>query len=395
MRGYSAFTGIILIALCVCSSVLGQGLLNPPGAPVPTMKTLGQLEPREIISSLPYTISDDGTYCIIRDLVGQAGTNGITIAADSVMLDLNGFSLIGVSGSEAGVHVANTVFDKALNIRIQNGVICNWGAEGINAEFVDGIFIMNMNIFSNSDYGIKSGGDARIDSCNASYNLGGMWVGNASVLEGCTASYNTSGYGIYANEGSSLIGCASRQNSIAGFHVSDGSMSGCASTRNAGHGIMGGGSTLINCSVDDNGGDGIRGAAVVAACQANSNDGDGIWTSGGSLIRDCRCEDNGSDGIESSDNNFIVNNLCQGNGTATNNGCGIYISGRDNRIEANNVVDNDIGIYVKNSGNLIVRNSASGNTTNYVLDSLSRYGPIETDLSGVITNLNPWTNFEF
>jgi len=33
-----------------------QGPLTPSGAPEPTMNTLGQVEPRTPISSLPYTI---------------------------------------------------------------------------------------------------------------------------------------------------------------------------------------------------------------------------------------------------------------------------------------------------------------------------------------------------
>ena len=39
-----------------------QGPLSPPGPPAPTMKTLEQIEPRTPISSLPYVITNGGSY---------------------------------------------------------------------------------------------------------------------------------------------------------------------------------------------------------------------------------------------------------------------------------------------------------------------------------------------
>jgi len=41
-----------------------QGPLTPSGAPEPTMKTLGQVDPRTPISSLPYTIDPPGSYYV-------------------------------------------------------------------------------------------------------------------------------------------------------------------------------------------------------------------------------------------------------------------------------------------------------------------------------------------
>ena len=48
--------------------VMGQGSLTPPGAPGETMKSLEQVEPRTPISSLPYTISESGSYYVVSSI---------------------------------------------------------------------------------------------------------------------------------------------------------------------------------------------------------------------------------------------------------------------------------------------------------------------------------------
>lgn len=51
-------------------------------------------------------------------------------------------------------------------------------------------------------------------------------------------------------------------------------------------------------------------------------------------------------------------------GVGVRDGTGIHISGADNRIEDNNCTGADRGIDVDAAGNIIVRNTCSGNTTN-------------------------------
>ena len=101
---------LILLLLSTLNSQLptsfAQGSLTPPGAPAPTMKSLAQIEPRTPISSLPFTITNAGSYFLTTNLTGQAGTNGITISADHVTIDLNGFAIIGVANSGVGVLVS-------------------------------------------------------------------------------------------------------------------------------------------------------------------------------------------------------------------------------------------------------------------------------------------------
>ena len=55
------------------------------------------------------------------------------------------------------------------------------------------------------------------------------------------------------------------------------------------------------------------------------------------------------------------------------------------------MTDNDRGIDVDVTGNLIVKNSASGNTTNYDIAAGNKTGTISTDP----TTAGPWDNFSF
>ena len=59
------------------TDVMGQGSLTPPGAPGETMHTLEEVyertDPRTPISSLPYTISEPGSYYV----AGKLGSTGM------------------------------------------------------------------------------------------------------------------------------------------------------------------------------------------------------------------------------------------------------------------------------------------------------------------------------
>ena len=94
----------------------------------------------------------------------------------------------------------------------------------------------------------------------------------------------------------------------------------------------------------------------------------------------------------------IIGNTCSGNGLG-GNAAGIHITDSDNRIEGNNVTVNDRGIDVDDFGNIIIKNTARGNTTNYSIVSGNDYGEIiinpGAQFNGGVTNFNPWANFEY
>ena len=112
------FPVLVVVALFGFStlqdSAFAQGSLTPPGTPAPTMKSLDQVEPRTIVnaantpgnSANTFIISSPGSYYLTGNLTGASGKHGISIQADDVTLDLNGFAIIsGGGGAFRGVNV--------------------------------------------------------------------------------------------------------------------------------------------------------------------------------------------------------------------------------------------------------------------------------------------------
>ena len=111
------------------------------------------------------------------------------------------------------------------------------------------------------------------------------------------------------------------------------------------------------------------------------------------------------DGIRVTGTCIIRDNLSESNGSTTGDGAGIHTTGTDNRIEGNSVMLNDRGIDVDTFGSLIIKNSASGNTTDYEIAGSNRYSPIlfipvagtagvsGNSAAGTLTSADPWANF--
>ena len=113
-------------ATVAAAAVIGLGFfaiagdLTPPAGPVaPTMKTLDEVEPRTAINltNTPgdadsvYRITASGSYYLTGNITDQADKSGIEIATSGVSIDLNGFALIGVPGSGAGMGDDRSVSD--------------------------------------------------------------------------------------------------------------------------------------------------------------------------------------------------------------------------------------------------------------------------------------------
>jgi parallel beta-helix repeat protein len=100
---------------------------------------------------------------------------------------------------------------------------------------------------------------------------------------------------------------------------------------------------------------------------------------------------NTGDGIRVRDGCKVIDNTCRYNGFLAGDGAGIHATSSGNRIEGNHVTDNDRGIDVDGADNLIVKNSAAGNTSEYDIVANNKVGTISTD---PIT-AGPWDNFDF
>src|SRR5947207_4953579 len=133
--------------------ILAQGPLTPPGPPAPTMKTLQQIEPRTPIGTLPYTVNDSGSYYLTANLTGAAGSDGITILASDVTLDLNGFTMTGVGGgANSGISLAAS----SGNVTVRNGTLRGWGSSGVYAILASDCRFQDLQAIGNGGRGIST-----------------------------------------------------------------------------------------------------------------------------------------------------------------------------------------------------------------------------------------------
>lgn len=350
-------TGLRLAVLAGTAAVVAVSLagdLNPPAGPAgPTMKTLSEVEPRIAVNAVntpgdatnSFIISQPGSYYLAGNISGAAGKNGILLATTDASLDLSGFVLEGVPGSLEGVSGGG---GNASRSSVVNGVVRNWGSVGVQLAAGDNVQLRDLRLTGNGSNGAT--------------------VRNGSSITRCVFGSN-SAHGLSTGSGNTIVACTSHANASSGF-------------------IVGGDCTFSQCTSTNNG-------------------GSGIVTGPGSHVAHCISNANTGDGIRAVSDTVIMANICASNGLSAGNGAGIHVTSSDNRIEGNNVTDSDRGIDVDVAGNLIIRNSASGNTTNYdvVAGNFGNYvsAPSSVAVSGAaggtaigsVAGADAWANLSY
>jgi hypothetical protein len=163
------------------------------------------------ITSLPATISTQGLYCLTGNLAtAQASGNAITINANNVTLDLNGWK---VGGQAAGAGtLAIGIYSAGTNVTVKNGIVRGFwfgiylvgrGAtvEGITADqnTEEGIAVAGAGILVQGNQVMDTGGTTTATNgpAYAIYVAGPGSLIQNNLVSGLISTNSGSEYGIY------------------------------------------------------------------------------------------------------------------------------------------------------------------------------------------------------
>lgn len=264
-RCYWAALGLLVIA----SPAFAQGPIVPTGTPGPTMKTLDQVEARKPVPAgalaSAYLITEPGSYYLTGNIAVTDANNGVTIQADNVTLDLNGFTIsntstnVDPSAANGGVNILGA----RTNVTVRNGSVVSTttvsGTTFSNVGFYNGVFASalarNVLVEGVSVQGTRCGIMVFEVDPNTAVQTGGGVVLNcrvnvvattgitAALIKGCTALAcgTTAINGIMVSD---CFGSSPGGSGITGSTVSQSQGESSASSVNT-YGIRG--VTVLNC----------------------------------------------------------------------------------------------------------------------------------------------------
>lgn len=174
------------------------------------------------ITSLPYTISVPGSYCINRSFSSVAPpdlSGAVTINADNVVFDCQGSTISGTSELDKhGIYFNGTSFSSAKNCLVSSFDFGVFLDSSMNAS------ISNVTANSNEEGFVIEGNGSRIENSSASNNAGNGFLielsSSENLIANSTSSYNIlDGYVISLSDKNSIVDSVADGNS-AGFSIS-------------------------------------------------------------------------------------------------------------------------------------------------------------------------------
>ena len=221
-------------------------------------------------AGLPVTITTAGSYRLTGNLtVPDVNTDGITVSADDVSIDLNGFAISGpvtCSGDPTDCSGAGGSGDGIVR----------------TAASIRGTSVKNGSISGMGNSGVVLGVQAEVTNLKTSWNHGrGIWVGEGSVVSGSSA-YQNDYIGIEAGNGSVISGNTAYQNGDWGIYSWGSIISGNTTDGNS-IGIL------------------AAGSALVVGNTARRNENDGMAIGLGSVVSDNVVAQNMGHGLSFSD----------------------------------------------------------------------------------------------
>jgi len=172
------------------------------------------------ITSLPTTISTQGTWCFNKDLsTAITGGNAITIGTNNVTIDCNNFKLGGLAAGIGTAAVGIVAVDRQnttvrhCNIRGFYSGVDFHGSGGAN---IGGGHIVEDNIFDgNTYYGISVSGDGSVLRRNRIIN-----TGDSTVSDGPAGVYSFYGVDVIDNTISGVVSRSGSNASAFGMFLS-------------------------------------------------------------------------------------------------------------------------------------------------------------------------------
>lgn len=182
------------------------GPLSPPLGPVaPTLKTLSEVEPRIAINatntpgtaSETFLITQPGSYYLTSNITMSPSKNAIAISTNDVTIDLNGYTITGVTNGFFSIVAYNAV----ERITVRNGSFRSSPNNVIilgNDSLVENVSINQPNAAANA---ITVGNRGVVRNCRIFGGSTAVVVGNQSLIEGLTADSVVTGVFASTNTG--------------------------------------------------------------------------------------------------------------------------------------------------------------------------------------------------
>ncbi|MDI6782930.1 MAG: right-handed parallel beta-helix repeat-containing protein [bacterium] len=338
---FSVFSGLLIL---VSVAFAGEGVID--------------------IAYSPFTISQSGSYIVVKDLTTAQDLNAITVNTSNVTIDLNGHTLYG-AGTTVGSNGYGIYANNRDNIAVFNGTIRDFRESGI---YLHG---SNNQVTRICAYGNRNDGMYLRQNSLALNNI--VYQNGATGIS-ITFGGNISGNSVYENGTDGIIGnygCTITNNSLY---------------NNGGSGITCFESGVItNNSCYWNGEDGVRAgdSSTVIGNSCRYNRKTGITVSTGCTITDNSVNSNYRDGIYVYSSCLVRENTSTGNGFGITTGAGVFAQSTSNVIENNLCAGNDRGLSIKASGNYFAGNRLRANTIN--IDTVA--GNIAGDGTHGFTNI--------